>query len=248
MATMTINVVGNPIVPCGDLTPAGGGIGIYEYIINIGNTIGWTGITYDASGIPDRFQIYYNNVIVADSKFVGDQIAYPASPYGGITLGPYTLNNYSYNGSSFVLTGTTTDIVINASDISNNTTEPTNGNGTLLFNKTDVNPTTIRVVVTGSPVGSTAWQVRGICPIADEDLITGEEKFVYTFFTEPNKALQTRSAKFILGDSPIKFYTNRLGDTTFSNFGYTGSAQYINDGINWWQLDATGNILDTGLI
>lgn len=248
MATMTLNVEANPIVTCGAGLDAGGGVGIYEYIINIGTDTGWTGITYDAAGIPDRFEVYYDNVKILDSKFVGDGIQNPASPYGGITLGPYTLNNYEYNGTDFVPTGETTDITISASDIADNITEPTNGNGTLLFNKINANPNTLRVVATGSPAGSTAWQIKGICPTPEEDLIVGDEIFVYTFFTEANKANQTRSAKFILGTSPVKFYTNKLGDTNFNNFGYSASFQYINDGVNWYQLDNTGNILSTGTI
>jgi hypothetical protein len=248
MATMTLNVEANPIVACSDDINAGGGTGIYEYTINVGTDTGWTGIIYDAAGIPDRFEIYYDNIRVADSKFVGDAIANPASPYGGITLGPYTLDNYIYDGTDFITTGDTTDITIAASDIADNITEPTNGNGILLFNKTTANPNTIKIIATGSPAGSTAWQIEGVCPTPEEDLIEGDEVFVYTFFTEPNKANQTRSAKFVLGTSPVKFYTNKLGDTNFNNFGYTVSTQYINDGTTWYQLDASGNILSTGAI
>lgn len=249
MATMTINVGGNPIIPCGNLTPAGGGVGVYELILNVGSGLGYTGITYDALGIPDRFEIYYNNIKVADSKFVGDQITNPANPTGGITFGSYVLDNYTYDGADFIPTGTTTNVTIGSVDIADNITEPTNGNGTLLFNKTTTTPTIIKIIATGSPVsGTTAWSVRGVCPTLEEDLIEGEEKLMYTFFTEPNKALQTRSANFVLGDSPVKFYTNKLGGTNFVDFGYTLSTQYINDGITWWRIDATGNILDTGTI
>lgn len=249
MAKMTVNVIGNPIFSCGENLNIGGNIGIYEIELSIGSSLGYTGIKYDAAGIPDRFELYYNDIKVGDSKFVGDGIFNPSSPYGGIILGPYTLDNYIYDGTDFVPTGTSTDIVIASTDISDNITEPTNGNGVLLFNKTTSSPTTIKLKITGSPNGgTTAWQAIGVCPIDEDDLIEGEEKLMYGFFTEPNKALQSRSGKFILGTSPVKFYTNILGDTNFNNFGYTGSLQYINDGITWYQIDATGNILSTGTI
>ncbi len=247
MATMTINVDGNPIVPCGSNLTATGGAGIYELVLSIGSGLGNTGITYDSLSIPDRFEIYYNNIKVIDSKFVGDSIT-DLTPTGGITYGNYTLNNFEYNGSVFVPTGTTTNITISSSDVSDNITEPTTGNGTILFNKTTIEPTTIRIVATGNPSSSTSWNIKGICPISDEDLIAGTEKFIYHFFTEIDKGLQSRSAKFVLGDSPVKFYTDRLGNVNFNNYGYMSSVQYINDTITWWRIDATGNILDTGLL
>lgn len=252
---MIININGNPIVPCGTLTPAGGNIGIYELILNVGTDIGYTGITYAALGIPDRFQIYYGanpyleSSLVADSKFVGDNIQDPSNPLGGITLGDYTMDNYEFDGDDFVATGSTTDITIIESDVADNITEPTRGDGTLLFNKTTAEPQSIRIVITGSPAsGTTAWNIQGICPTPEEELIEGEEKLMYCFFDSTNKALQTRSAKFILGDSPVKFYTNKLGSVDFSTYGYTGTSEYINDGITYWRIDGTGEILETGTL
>lgn len=248
MAKMKINVLSNPIVACTGNVPAGGNAGVYEVSLNVGSAIGYTGIRYDAVGVPDRFQIYYNNTLVADSKFVGDSIALPSSPTGGIILGTYNMANYAYNGTTFVATGTTTSVTINSTDIANNTTEPTDGNGVLLFNKTAASPNIIRIVATGSPNDSTSWNLRGICPIPESSFIEGTEKFIYKFFTEPNKALQTRSAKFVLNNAGTRFYTDKLGGTLFGNYGYTLSAQYINDGINWWRIDQNGNILETGTL
>lgn len=249
MATMTINVTGNPIVPCGASFQASGNIGVYELILNVGTDTGYTGITYNSLGIPDRFEVYYGDVKVADSKFVGDNITNPGNPTGGIVLDTYTLNTFTFNGTSFVPTGNTTNVTIGTEDIANNITEPTDGNGILLFNKITAQPTTLRLVVTGSPAsGTTAWNLRGVCPTPEESLIVGEEKFMYVFFTEPNKANQTRSAKFILGTSPNKFYTNVLGNTNFPDFGYGVTTDYINDGVRWWRISPTGDIIDTGLI
>ena len=248
MATMTINVAGNPIIPCGSAVNAGGNIGVYELILNVGSGLGYTGIRYNSLSIPDRFQLYYNNSLVADTKFVGDGIT-STSPTGGITPGTYILNNFDYNGTAFVADGTTTSVTINTTDISNITTEPSDGNGVLLFNKTTASPTTVRVVIIGSPAsGTTSWNLTAICPTPEEDLIDGEEKIIYKFFNETDKALQTTSAKFILVASENKFYTDVLGGTTFSNYGYVAIRDYINDGVNWWRISATGNIIDTGLL
>lgn len=149
-------------VPCTGGIDANGGTGIYEAVINVGTGTGYTGIEFNAQGVPDRFQIYYDDVLVGDSKYVGDSLAGSPPGYAGL-LGPKTLNVFSYDGSVFVNTGTTRDIDVVQSDIANGTTESTNGNGILYFNKTAATPTTIKVVVTG-PVGGTAWNIWGICP------------------------------------------------------------------------------------
>lgn len=248
MAKMTINVNGNPIIPCGANLTAGGNVGVYELILNIGTDTGWTGISYDAEGIPDRFEVYYNNSKVIDTKFVGTTIANPSNPTGSIPLGNHILNNYAYNGSNFVNTGNTTNINITENDISDNISEPTHGSGTVLFNKLDINPTTMRIVITGSPPSGTAWRVRGICPREESSLVSGTEKFVYIMFNEANKGLTTRSTKFILDEDLNKFYINRLGEVTFNTFGFTETNSYLNDGTTWWQIDSVGNILNTGLL
>ena len=58
---------------------------ILLFDINIGNTLGQYGIIYDVISNAKRFQIIYDDQIVADSLFVGDP--------GGVTPG---LTNYQY--------------------------------------------------------------------------------------------------------------------------------------------------------
>lgn len=249
MAKMTLNIKGNPIVPCSGGVNTSGNLGIYELIFNVGSQVGYTGISYQAFGVPDRFQIYYKNTLVADSRFVGNSIQNPGNPRGGVSLGNYTLNNYTYNGSEFISTGTTTDITITDADFANNITQATKSKGLLLFNKIDTDSQLIRIVITGGPATTTtSWQITGVCPVKEEDLIDGEEKLIYCFFIESNKGGTLQSANFVLGNSPVKFYTDRLGSTDFGSYGHGTAQQYINDGVTWWRIDSTGNILDTGLI
>jgi hypothetical protein len=246
-STATINIgIG---VPCSGSISASGGTGIYEAIINVGTATGLTGIQYDSQGVPDRFEIYYDDVKVADSKYVGDSLS-PGPPvsYSGL-LGTKTgLSIYTYNGTSFVDSGTTEpDFDVIQADIADNITEAIDGNGTLLFNKTTPTPTVIKIRATGA-VGGTAWTFNGICPIAAEDIIPGDDKFVYGHFTEANKALQTKSMKFYLGTSPVKFYTAANGATNFSSFTHSSDQRWINDGVTWWEIDDTGLILNTGTL
>jgi hypothetical protein len=54
--------------------------------------------------------------------------------------------------------------------------------------------------------------------------------------------------KFFLQTSPPRFYTNAIGDTDFTNFNYLSPNGFINDGVTWWEIDGSGNILSSGTI
>jgi hypothetical protein len=233
-------------VSCSEGLDAGGGMGIYEFLLNVGTAVGRTGIKYNAENIPDRFQMYYDDVLVADSKYVGDGITGIPPAFGGL-LGPRTLDVLSYNGTDFVPTGDTVAIDVIQDDIADNLTKPTDGNGVLYFNKTTALPTAIKVVVTG-PFEMTGWSITGICPIPEEELLDGVDKFVYGFFVDADKELTTKSIGLFLGTSPVKFYTNFLGNVNFTVYGWTSTNKFINDGVTWWKIDSDGTILSTGTI
>lgn len=150
-------------VSCQNGINASGNVGIYEAIIVLGTGTGSTGISYNAFDVPDRFQLEYDGVIMADSKYVGDFIEGNPSRYSGLLGDKNNLPVYSYNGTTFEDTGETRNINIQQSDIANGTTEPTDGEGVLTFNKTTASPTTVKLIVTG-PIGGTAWNFTGICP------------------------------------------------------------------------------------
>lgn len=242
-ATVTISIG----VPCSNGINASGNIGIYEAFISVGTETGLTGIIYNAQNVPDRFLIYWNNELVADSKYVGDGLnTTPPVSYPGL-LGEKTLSVYQYNGTNFVDTETTETIDVIQDDIADNETEATDGNGTLLFNKTTPTPTTIKIVVIGA-VGGTAWTLQGVCPINEEDLVNGNEILLYGFFNEANKGNTTKSMMFVFDSDNNKFYTNIKGDQNFTTFGFnsTTGLKYINNGTTWWEIDATGEVVNSG--
>jgi len=160
-STATISIgIGSP---CSASINASGGTGVYEVIVNIGTDTGITGINHEAQDVPDRFEIFYNDVKVADSKYVGDFLQGNPPTYGGL-LGTKTgFNIFAYNGTAFVNTGNIEpDFTVTQSDIANGTTEPTDGTGTITFNKTTATPTIMKIRVTGT--SGTAWSFTSICP------------------------------------------------------------------------------------
>jgi hypothetical protein len=63
-----------PAIPCNGSLSASGAAGYYEIVNNIGSNTGNVSVTFNAQSIPDRFQLYWNNILVADSLFVGDRL------------------------------------------------------------------------------------------------------------------------------------------------------------------------------
>lgn len=236
-------------VTCGGSITASGSVGIYEAVINLGTDIGTAGIQFNAQGVPDRFQLYWNDVLVADSKFVGDSLS-PGPPvsYAGL-LGDHTLDIYEYTGSAFVDSGVDETITVHQEDIADNVTEPTDGNGYIWFDKTTPTPTTVRLRVTGA-VDGTAWNLNNvICPVPAEELIAGEAVFVFGFFNEAGKAGVSKSKKLYRGTSPDKFYTSIFGTENFSMYSdFTSAGHFFNDGTNWYEIDTDGTILSQGAL
>ena len=104
-----------PSIPCNGSLNTTGGVGYYEIDTNVGTGIGTGFIRFNAGDIPDRFQIFWNNNLVADSLFVGDYLngngAQRTSYVNGI-LGTTSYSKYLYVGQApggpFIPNGTVT--------------------------------------------------------------------------------------------------------------------------------------------
>jgi len=81
------------IIPCdGGSLNATGGTGNFNFrAITVGEGIGFVDTTWNAIGQIDRFQIIWNNQIVADSLFVGDTLS--SNPSNQISDLATALNN-----------------------------------------------------------------------------------------------------------------------------------------------------------
>ena len=174
-----------PAIECTDSLSFTGEEGIYEFEIELGTDIGETFFTFDSLLVPDRFQIYYDGSLVADSLFVGDGL--PNSGYESAITSATTLNKYTYDGVNFI-PSSVESVNFSASDIADSSTNrPTGLDGSvgdqvgvvggypsgtplasdgsvkLKFNKEYAYPSSVTVVATG--VGGTVWQLTDIsCP------------------------------------------------------------------------------------
>ena len=165
MATMTITKLKDTTIACGGSLDFNGSKGIYQVDITVGTGTGYTGVEYDANDLPDRFQIYYNGLLIKDSKYVRDGIRGNPPDYFGLVGTDVTIPIYQYNNTVFENTGETARVIVTQSDVADRSPEePTAGRGILYFNKTEAFPATFTVVITGVRE-STGWKLRRIiCP------------------------------------------------------------------------------------
>ena len=171
-------------IACNASLAFSGGSGIYEAVAELGTNTGIAELEFEAIAIPDRFQIEWDGVIVADSLFVGDEIAFGINE----TLGNYTLDRFLLDeNGDFNLVGVE-NITVTADDIASdvgtdrrdigghgnqlgvvpNYPSPTalasNGQVKLQFNKTSALPSQILIRVIGIN-SSTVWRLENInCP------------------------------------------------------------------------------------
>lgn len=93
-----------PQIPCDGSLKTNGAIGYYELTATVGTNTGLTYIDCFAGNIPDRFQIYWNNNLVADSLFIGNYLnnstyPYTRSTYVNTIIGTRTYYKYIYVGT-----------------------------------------------------------------------------------------------------------------------------------------------------
>lgn len=151
-----------PQISCNQSLNVDGNEGIYEVEITIGTETGDTGLRYEAFGIPDRFQLFFDGQLVADSKFVGDNLTDYKVDLS--TISNKELNVYEYDGSKFINSGRTEIITIGENDIANSSpSELPFGKGQLKFNKNKAEVTVMKLRVIGV-LGQTIWNASPVCP------------------------------------------------------------------------------------
>ncbi len=112
-----------------------GNRGIFTVTIDVGNGTGNLNFSYDAQTIPDRFQVYWNNILQIDTGFVSD--CWPSSCSSPVNYNAQ-LNALGYPNVS-------------------------GPNGTQSFTKNLQSPSVITIVIT-APLTGTYWEANLTCP------------------------------------------------------------------------------------
>lgn len=191
--------------------------GRYYTEVTVGTEGGTVTLNYDAGDIPDRFQIEYDGVIVADSKLVGDYLtgnppnADTALWEGGAGSGQFVgkvynnLPNYIWNGVTFIADGNTTDNTVTQSDVAD--FGSTSGTGSISFTKPAGAPTTMTIITTAFP-SNTGFSFTPSCPTS----LTA-----FTVNTETDSCVGSAASY------PVTYYHDgansypTLGDTIYSD-------------------------------
>ena len=120
-----------PSIPCNGMLATQGEVGYYEIITDVGTGTGVGYVNCFGGDIPDRFQIYWNNTLVADSLFVGDYLNVNGTQRNIYVNGILTTTSYN----KFIYVGS-------GGNVPGNPQWNTNGVLPITFNNNDIAPNT----------------------------------------------------------------------------------------------------------
>lgn len=248
--------------PCGETINASGGQGIYLLDLDTGTTVGDVGaviVRFDPYGVPDGIRAtlgvnVYNKLTspvdgLHQSSTSGN-FTYVGQTSGdcGISGTTYpALTEFSYNGTTFVATGDTQSITVNAGDVSLGASAP--GSTMMVIPKLTASPSIINFEVVG-PCSGTAWQMSVDCPV----LLTGFSSSVSAVSSIAACAL-TETVTYYnasLANTPGTVglydfvYADAYGSTPLTA-GYYLAAGSITGSNDWFQVNSSGVVIALGV-
>jgi hypothetical protein len=160
--------------PCGGSISASGDQGIYYLNTDLGTATGAVVIKFFPSGIPDGIlavlnSISYNAVVSPTFGYLQGAAGLPTylgstgSDCGIVANSPYTLNEFEYDGTSFVSLGTTENISILSTQAQLTSSQP--GDTVMVIPKTFASPSILALQIVGACSG-TAFGISVACPVA----------------------------------------------------------------------------------
>jgi len=162
---------------CGGTISGAGAQGVYLLNINMGSTASDLGaiiIKFDPYGIPDGIQAVFNGVVYNELSspsfgYLAGAAGFPtyignvASSCSVVTDGgTVVLDEFLYNGTSFLSTGNTPSITINTTQVSLTLGGP--GLCVMVIPKTSATPSDISITCIGA-CASTGFNISVNCPI-----------------------------------------------------------------------------------
>jgi hypothetical protein len=248
--------------PCGETINASGGQGIYLLDLDTGSTGGDVGaiiVRFDPYGVPDGIRATLGANVYNKLTSPVDGL-HQSSTSGNFTYVGQTgadcgisgttypaLTEFSYNGTSFVATGDTQSITVNAGDVSLGASAP--GSTMMVIPKLTASPSIINFEVVG-PCSGTAWQMSVACP----ELLTGFSSSVSAVSSAAACALSETVTYYnaSLADTPGTVglydfvYADAYGNTPLSA-GYYRASGSITGSNDWFQVSSAGVVIALGV-
>lgn len=146
------------------------GKGRYFLDVNLGTDTGLVSMQCFPGNIPDRFQIFYDGAIVADSLLIGDYLTGnppDASMLLWGVMGDFVgsehslVEDFNWDGVSFVGTGTFNNYTVQQTDVA--PFGSTSSGQIISFTKNNPLVKTATIVVTSFPE-NTGWNLTISCP------------------------------------------------------------------------------------
>ena len=254
-ANGVIIAFGSCAVPCGGEINGSGTQGVYYLETNVGTDIGAIVVRFNPISVPDGILATYNSVnyngvssplygwlqgVIGDPTYIG-----AIGDDCGIVAGsPYTLNEFEYNGSSFVSLGTTTSVPVSAGQLELTALPP--GNTVMVIPKIAASPSLLNLEFIGV-CGDTGFTIDITCPVALPSFAssTGNgdstSACAATITTSYYVAYVTGAAG-VLGLYDLVF-TDANGQFKLGSGYYKTTAAGAN---NWYQVDFNGVIIAFG--
>jgi len=242
-------------VPCGGTISASGGRGIYYLDTNLGTSTGAVVIKFNPFGIPDGILAVYNSITyngLSSPSFgwrqgtagLATYIGNTGQDCGIVAGSPYSLNEYEYNGTTFVSLGTSTSVSVLAGQMQLTAGDP--GNSVMVIPKIAATPSTLNLSFIG-PCSGTAFNISVACPTALPSFASSTVNASSALACAATIST-TYYVAFVTGGSGVL----GLNDLVFSDANgqfklgagyYKTTAAGAN---NWYQVNANGVIIAFG--
>jgi hypothetical protein len=242
-------------IPCGGTISASGDQGIYYLDTDLGTDTGAVIVRFDPYGIPDGILavlngVSYNAVVSPTQGYLqGDDnlptyIGQAGSDCGLVANSPYTLNEYEYNGTSFVSLGTTKNLSILSTQLQMTGGAP--GNTVMVIPKTTASPSILALEFIG-PCSGTVFNISVACPaelpsFASSSVAVGIPEACADTIDQTYYVAYVNGSGGVLGLNDLVF-SDPNGEFKLAAGFYKTTAAGSND---WFEVNADGIIITFG--
>lgn len=241
--------------PCGGSISASGQQGIYYLNIDLGTDIGAVVVTFNPASVPDGISALFDSVVyngVSSPSYgwlqgtagLPTYVGATASDCGIVANSPYTLDEFQYDGSTFINLGTTTSVSVVAGQMQLTAAGP--GNCKMVIPKTAASPSVVDMTFIGPCLG-TVFSIGVACPapltsFASSTVNVDSATACSDTIDQTYYVAHVNGAAGTLGLYDLVF-SDANGEFKLGAGFYQTTAAGANE---WYQVDANGVIIAFG--